>query len=40
MIASLRSGVGLALGIDHPHYRHHVPEVPSTVRQALLADFA
>jgi len=40
MIGSLRSGAGLALGIDHPHYRYDVPEVPSTVRRALLADFA
>ena len=39
MIASLRSGAGLALGVDHPHYRYDVADVPVPVRQALLADF-
>ena len=39
MIASLRSGAGLALGMDHPHYRYDLADVPLPVRQALLADF-
>jgi hypothetical protein len=38
MIASLRAGASLALGIDHEHYRHEVPAVPEAMRQALLAD--
>jgi len=38
MIAALRSGAGLALGIDHEHYRHAVPEVREAVRKSLLAD--
>jgi hypothetical protein len=39
MIARLRDGACLALGIDHDHYRHEVRDVPAPVRQALLADF-
>jgi hypothetical protein len=39
MIARLRDGARLALGIDHDHYRHEVRDVPVPVRQALLADF-
>lgn len=38
MIAALRAGAALALGIDHPHYRHAVDPVPAAVRAALLAD--
>jgi len=38
MIAALRSGAGLALGIDHEHYRHALPEVREAVRKSLLAD--
>ena len=38
MIASLRAGAALALGIDHEHYRHEVPAVPEAMRRALLAD--
>ncbi|HZO23056.1 MAG TPA: DUF3501 family protein [Steroidobacteraceae bacterium] len=40
MIASLQGGVGLAAGIDHPHYRHVVELVSGPVRDALTADFA
>jgi len=38
MIAALRSGGGLALGIDHEHYRHAVPELREAVRKSLMAD--
>ena len=38
MIAALRSGAGLAAGIDHPHYRHTVDPLPEPVRRALSAD--
>ena len=38
MIASLRAGAALGLGIDHEHYRHQVPAVPAPLRQTLLAD--
>ena len=37
MVASLRSGAALAIGMDHPHYRHEVT-VPSAVQRALTAD--
>jgi hypothetical protein len=38
MITSLRSGSGLAAGIDHPNYQVEVPSVPDNVRDSLLAD--
>jgi hypothetical protein len=38
MIASLRAGAALAVGIDHEHYRHEVPALPEAVRRALSAD--
>jgi hypothetical protein len=37
MIASLRDGTALAIGIDHEHYRHEVA-VPEPVRRSLTAD--
>jgi hypothetical protein len=40
MVASLRKGAALAVGIDHPHYRHEVPAVPAAVRAALISDLA
>jgi hypothetical protein len=40
MIAALRSGKSLGLGIDHEHYRHAVPALRDAVRESLLADLA
>ena len=40
MIAALRAGAALGVGIDHEHYRHALPVVPEPVRRALLADLA
>ena len=40
MIATLRGGAELGLGVDHEHYRHAVTAVRSAVRQSLLADLA
>jgi uncharacterized protein DUF3501 len=40
MIAALRKGADLAVGIDHDHYRHSVPAVSAATRQALVADFS
>ena len=37
MVASLRAGAALAIGMDHPHYRHEVT-VPSAVQRSLTAD--
>jgi hypothetical protein len=38
MIASLRGGGALAIGIDHEHYRHEVSPVPPAVQRSLIAD--
>ena len=40
MIANLRAGAGLAVGIDHPQYQHVVDAVSQEARSALAADFA
>ena len=38
MIAALKSGAALAVGVDHDRYRHSVDPVPESVRAALAAD--
>jgi hypothetical protein len=38
MIASLRQGASLAIGIDHDNYRHQLEPVSDSVRDALIAD--
>ncbi len=38
MVEALKYGVGLAVGIDHPHYTAKIDPVPPEVRSALLAD--
>jgi len=40
MIAALRGGSELALGIDHPRYNHVIQPVTPAVRTSLLADFS
>ena len=40
MVAALRAGAALAIGIDHPNYTHAVEALPAAARAALLADFA
>jgi len=40
MVAALRAGTALAIGIDHPNYSHAVEALPAAARAALLADFA
>ncbi len=40
MIAALKSGASLAMGVDHPHYRASLDPVPEATRQALLADLS
>jgi hypothetical protein len=40
MIATLRSGAALGVGIDHPHYRHSVTAVREPVRKSLVNDLA
>lgn len=39
MVEALRSGAGLAAGVDHENYEAHVV-VPETVRESLIADLA
>jgi hypothetical protein len=39
MVAALRGGARLAMGIEHPAYPHSVDSVPDPIRAALLADF-
>jgi len=40
MITALKSGVELAIGVDHPEYEATVQPVPDATRSALLADLA
>ena len=40
MVASLKAGAVLALGIDHENYRHQVSVVSGAVRTALIADLS
>jgi hypothetical protein len=40
MIAALKDGAALGMGIDHERYRHAVDPVDEAARRALLADFA
>jgi hypothetical protein len=38
MVEALKYGVGLSIGVDHPHYSAKIDPVPPEVRAALLAD--
>ena len=38
MIATLKSGAALSLGVDHERYRHSIDPVPAPIKAALLAD--
>jgi len=38
MIGALKSGAGLAVGVDHPEYRAEVAAVPRSVRDSLVGD--
>ena len=40
MIASLRGGSALGVGVDHEHYRHAVEAVSDATRRALTADLS
>ncbi|HVP88442.1 MAG TPA: DUF3501 family protein [Casimicrobiaceae bacterium] len=40
MIASLKSGAALSIGVDHPQYTATLRAVPEATRTALLADLA
>ena len=38
MVEALKYGVGLAVGIDHPHYAAAVEPLPPQIRAALVKD--
>jgi hypothetical protein len=38
MVARLRAGASLALGVDHPEYTHTLAEADDATRASLLAD--
>jgi hypothetical protein len=40
MVAALKSGASLSIGIDHPEYRAAQASVPPATRDALVADLA
>jgi hypothetical protein len=40
MVSALKSGAGLGLGVDHPHYQAVAPAVAAETRAALVADLA
>ena len=40
MVAALKYGVALGMGIDHPKYSASIPAVSAAIRTALVADLA
>jgi uncharacterized protein DUF3501 len=38
MVAALRGGAGLAMGVDHPEYQHQMEAVAEPVRRSLCED--
>jgi len=40
MVAALKYGVGLGIGVDHPEYAANIPAVAEATRASLLADLA
>ena len=40
MVAALKYGVGLAIGVDHANYEAVIPAVDAATRKALVADLA
>lgn len=40
MITALKRGAALAMGVDHPEYRHEVRNVSAKVRESLVSDLA
>jgi len=39
MIAAFKSGVTVAMGVDHPHYRAEVDAISPVVQDSLASDF-
>ena len=40
MVAALKAGAAMAIGVDHPALVAEIPAVPESLRRVLLADFA
>jgi hypothetical protein len=40
MVAALKYGVALGIGVDHPNYKAEIPAVGDATRTALIADLA
>ena len=40
MVAALKYGVALGVGVDHPNYKAEIPAVGDETRRALVADLA
>ncbi len=40
MVAALKNGVPLGIGVNHPNYKAEIPAVGSATRVALVADLA
>jgi len=40
MVAAIKAGASLGMGIDHANYSHEVEPVTAPIREALLADLA
>ena len=40
MVAGLKGGAALSLGIDHPNYQHQISPASDNVRAALITDLA
>jgi len=40
MVAAVKGGAPLSMGIEHPNYRHSVEPVPSNVRDSLAGDLS
>ena len=38
MVAKLKGGAALSIGIDHPNYQHQLEPAGDNVRSALVAD--
>jgi hypothetical protein len=40
MVAAVKEGAAVSMGIDHPNYTHAVEPIPQDVRDSLAADLA
>ncbi len=40
MVAAVKGGGAISVGIDHPHYRHEIEALPESMRVSLAGDLA